>query len=242
MDEQGGFFDSTGFWMGMGLGQGWGSGSLGENIATSIGGKTTVRANPFSPSRFINPVTGKARVSGAGNRLWYGAGRLWRRGPEPEMARAKAMAFSRYQERALSGSINAGRKAYSQGVSSMARSFGKTFSTYADMGGAVKLPFMDKTLTGAAGRYVGMARLGTSILARGAFTAMNALFVADLARMAVGGAIGTMIELGKPRELQPRFYHTPVNMTMRQAGLSAIHASQLQTRSALGSEASALHM
>jgi len=86
-----------------------------------------------------------------------------------------------------------------------------------------------------------MAKMAGGSVARVGMSAFNAWFAADLI-VGVGGAVtNALIELGKPKDVTPRFYDNPYNATMRQAGLMAISTNQLGSRNAFGREASYLH-
>lgn len=69
----------------------------------------------------------------------------------------------------------------------------------------------------------------------------NATWMADMVTGVLGAGISYLQEVGKPKDVTPRYFDSPFNATMRQSSLMAIHSAQLQTRSAFGREAAFLH-
>ena len=148
---------------------------------------------------------------------------------EERIAGSQTRAYMAFQKSALTASWESGEAASAKG------GLGQGIRTFSD---TLTKKLAQQRITGVWGK----ARFAGSALGTAAVPIMNALFVADLTKYLAGGLIDSMIEIGKPRDITPRFYQSPENFTMRQAGLQAIHTGILGTRNAFAREASALHM
>jgi len=215
-----------GLWWGADLVGAWGASSLTRIPAN---------AGAYSPAKF---TTGKVE--------WFKS-HIYDNSATAIEHRAAARAYAKLQSDALSRAVAKatmvrGRGGLSaiKGMGRMGAAFGRELGTIAEREGlGYTIPLLRTKLSGKIGGGIG---LGASIAAKAISKGLMSYMLVEGVTSIGGLAIDYLTEIGKPRDIKPRFYDTMFNATMRQSGLAAIHESQLNTRSSFGREASYSHI